>query len=93
MRLQKATKGQMVEPREAVAPHILLTTSLFCLFQVEISYPTHAYCNILPNATLERLYKNNAEALGIEFPEQPDNFAGGWKSHFQTKRRKEMKKR
>lgn len=59
---------------------------------MEISYPTHAYCDIVPNATLEKLYKNNAEALGIKFPEQPDNFAGGWKSQFQTVGRKRDEK-
>lgn len=39
----------------------------------------------MPNATLEELYKNNAEALGIEFPQQADKFAGGRKSQLQTK--------
>ncbi|XP_042244388.1 peptidase M20 domain-containing protein 2-like [Thunnus albacares] len=44
--------------------------------QVEITYPTHAYYNILPNATLANLYENNGKALGIQFPEQPANFSG-----------------
>ncbi|XP_053191722.1 peptidase M20 domain-containing protein 2-like [Scomber japonicus] len=44
--------------------------------QVEITYPTNAYYNILPNATLANLYENNGKAIGIEFPEQPANFSG-----------------
>ncbi|XP_040916778.1 peptidase M20 domain-containing protein 2-like [Toxotes jaculatrix] len=44
--------------------------------QVEITYPTPAYYNILPNATLANLYENNGKALGIQFPEQPANFSG-----------------
>ncbi|XP_035529195.1 peptidase M20 domain-containing protein 2-like [Morone saxatilis] len=44
--------------------------------QVEISYPSHAYYNILHNATLANLYENNGKALGIQFPEQPANFSG-----------------
>ncbi|XP_059208537.1 peptidase M20 domain-containing protein 2-like [Centropristis striata] len=44
--------------------------------QVEIIYPSHAYYNILPNATLANLYENNGKALGIQFPEKPANFAG-----------------
>uniref|UniRef100_A0A3Q3LDT4 Peptidase M20 domain-containing protein 2 n=1 Tax=Mastacembelus armatus TaxID=205130 RepID=A0A3Q3LDT4_9TELE len=44
--------------------------------KVEITYPCHACYNILPNATLETLYKNNGKSLGIEFPEQPANFSG-----------------
>nr|XP_046268593.1 peptidase M20 domain-containing protein 2-like [Scatophagus argus] len=44
--------------------------------KVEIVYPTPAYYNILPNATLTNLYENNGKALGIQFPEQPANFSG-----------------
>ncbi|KAM7403163.1 hypothetical protein PAMA_003878 [Pampus argenteus] len=44
--------------------------------RVEISYPSHAYYNILPNDTLANLYENNGKALGIQFPEQPVNFSG-----------------
>ncbi|KAG8013334.1 Peptidase M20 domain-containing protein 2 [Nibea albiflora] len=44
--------------------------------QVEMEYPSHAYYNILPNATLANLYENNGKALGIQFPEQPDKFSG-----------------
>ncbi|XP_049452326.1 peptidase M20 domain-containing protein 2-like [Epinephelus fuscoguttatus] len=44
--------------------------------RVEMIYPYHAYYNILPNATLATLYENNGKALGIQFPEQPANFAG-----------------
>ncbi|KAL3049282.1 hypothetical protein OYC64_008696 [Pagothenia borchgrevinki] len=44
--------------------------------QVEIIYPYNSYYNILPIATLANLYKNNGEALGIQFPEQPNNFSG-----------------
>ncbi|KAI3367672.1 hypothetical protein L3Q82_026508 [Scortum barcoo] len=44
--------------------------------QVEIIYPSHAYYNILPNATLADLYENNGKSLGIQFPEQPANFSG-----------------
>uniref|UniRef100_A0A3B4WI09 Peptidase M20 domain-containing protein 2 n=1 Tax=Seriola lalandi dorsalis TaxID=1841481 RepID=A0A3B4WI09_SERLL len=44
--------------------------------QVEITYPSHAYYNILPNAALANLYEHNGKALGIEFPEQPANFSG-----------------
>ncbi|XP_011616278.2 peptidase M20 domain-containing protein 2 isoform X1 [Takifugu rubripes] len=44
--------------------------------QVEISYPGHIYYDILPNLTLEGLYKNNGKALGIQFPEQPGKFSG-----------------
>ncbi|XP_039993458.1 peptidase M20 domain-containing protein 2-like [Xiphias gladius] len=44
--------------------------------QVEITYPSHAYYNILPNATLANLYEINGRALGIQFPEQPANFSG-----------------
>ncbi|XP_018519178.1 peptidase M20 domain-containing protein 2 [Lates calcarifer] len=44
--------------------------------QVEITYPHHAYYNILPNATLARLYESNGKALGIQFQEQPANFSG-----------------
>lgn len=47
-----------------------------CFPQVEMIYPYHAYYNILPNATLATLYENNGKALGIQFPEQPANFAG-----------------
>ncbi|KAM3871232.1 peptidase M20 domain-containing protein 2-like [Diretmus argenteus] len=43
--------------------------------QVEITYPNHAYSNILPNATLINLYENNGKALGIQFQEEA-NFAG-----------------
>ncbi|GAA6213476.1 peptidase M20 domain-containing protein 2-like [Lates japonicus] len=44
--------------------------------QVEITYPHHAYYNILPNATLASLYESNGKALGIQFQEQPANFSG-----------------
>ncbi|XP_074516689.1 peptidase M20 domain-containing protein 2-like [Sebastes fasciatus] len=44
--------------------------------QVEIIYPSTAYYNILPNATLANLYENNGKALGIQFQEQPANFSG-----------------
>ncbi|KAM9842935.1 peptidase M20 domain-containing protein 2-like [Aulostomus maculatus] len=44
--------------------------------QVEITYPTPAYYNILPNTTLASLYEKNGKALGIQFPEQLDNFSG-----------------
>uniref|UniRef100_UPI0037E89F28 peptidase M20 domain-containing protein 2-like n=1 Tax=Semicossyphus pulcher TaxID=241346 RepID=UPI0037E89F28 len=44
--------------------------------QVEMTYPSHAYHNILPNVTLANLYENNGKALGIQFPEQPANFSG-----------------
>ncbi|KAF0044306.1 hypothetical protein F2P81_003464 [Scophthalmus maximus] len=44
--------------------------------QVEITYPSHAYHNILPNATLASLYENNGKALGMQFPEQPNDFSG-----------------
>ncbi|XP_062296213.1 peptidase M20 domain-containing protein 2-like [Scomber scombrus] len=44
--------------------------------QVKITYPTNAYYNILPNATLANLYENNGKAIGIQFPEQPANFCG-----------------
>ncbi|KAM9777574.1 peptidase M20 domain-containing protein 2-like [Neosynchiropus ocellatus] len=44
--------------------------------QVEISYPGHAYSNILPNKTLTRLYEENAKSLAVCFPEQPARFAG-----------------
>ncbi|XP_070698877.1 peptidase M20 domain-containing protein 2-like [Pempheris klunzingeri] len=44
--------------------------------QVEITYPAHAYYNILPNATLANLYETNGKALGIQFAEQPGNFSG-----------------
>ncbi|XP_030247890.1 peptidase M20 domain-containing protein 2 [Sparus aurata] len=44
--------------------------------QVEISYPTHDYYDILPNTALANLYENNGKALGIQFPEQPANFSG-----------------
>lgn len=43
---------------------------------MKISYPTHAYYNILPNATLSKLYEMNGKALGIQFPEKPANFSG-----------------
>ncbi|CAG10477.1 unnamed protein product, partial [Tetraodon nigroviridis] len=44
--------------------------------QVEISYPGNVYYDILPNPTLEALYRNNGTALGIQFPEQPGKFSG-----------------
>ncbi|XP_028995467.1 xaa-Arg dipeptidase-like isoform X2 [Betta splendens] len=44
--------------------------------QVEITYPSAAYRDILPNATLASLYEMNGRLLGIQFPEQPDNFSG-----------------
>nr|XP_019940775.1 PREDICTED: peptidase M20 domain-containing protein 2 [Paralichthys olivaceus] len=44
--------------------------------QVEIIYPSHAYSNILPNATLSSLYEKNGKALEIQFAEQPENFSG-----------------
>uniref|UniRef100_A0A8C3AUJ7 Peptidase M20 domain-containing protein 2 n=1 Tax=Cyclopterus lumpus TaxID=8103 RepID=A0A8C3AUJ7_CYCLU len=44
--------------------------------QVEIIYPSHGYCNILPNATLASLYENNGRALGIQFQEQSADFCG-----------------
>lgn len=44
--------------------------------KVEISYPSHENHNILPNATLAKLYEANGKALGIQFPEQPHNFSG-----------------
>ncbi|KAK2825985.1 hypothetical protein Q5P01_020199 [Channa striata] len=44
--------------------------------QVDISYPAHTLSNILPNATLANLYETNGKELGIQFPEQPANFAG-----------------
>lgn len=76
--------------RACMEPHILLIYDsnlipcivkviYLCVFKVEISYPTHAYYNIMPNQTLENLYENNAKALGIQFPEQPANFSGSWK--------------
>lgn len=39
--------------------------------QVEITYPSHACHEIVPNATLENLYESNGKALGIQFPEHP----------------------
>uniref|UniRef100_A0A3Q1IMH2 Peptidase M20 domain-containing protein 2 n=2 Tax=Anabas testudineus TaxID=64144 RepID=A0A3Q1IMH2_ANATE len=44
--------------------------------QVELTYPSHAYYNILPNVTLANLYEMNGKTLGIQFPEQPANFCG-----------------
>ncbi|XP_041927920.1 peptidase M20 domain-containing protein 2-like isoform X1 [Alosa sapidissima] len=44
--------------------------------QVEITYPNHAYSNILQNTTLENLYKENGKALGMEFKEVSNHFAG-----------------
>ncbi|KAM4625997.1 peptidase M20 domain-containing protein 2-like isoform 3-T3 [Polymixia lowei] len=44
--------------------------------QVEITYPNHAYSNILPNDTLANLYEKNGKALGIQFQEEPNNFSG-----------------
>ncbi|KAM8914141.1 peptidase M20 domain-containing protein 2-like isoform 1-T1 [Spinachia spinachia] len=44
--------------------------------RVEIIYPGHCYYNILPNATLAKLYENNGKALGIQFQEQSANFTG-----------------
>ncbi|KAL6105554.1 pm20d2 [Pungitius sinensis] len=44
--------------------------------RVEIIYPGHCYYNILPNATLAKLYENNGKALGIQFQEQSANFSG-----------------
>ncbi|XP_068436609.1 peptidase M20 domain-containing protein 2-like isoform X2 [Clinocottus analis] len=44
--------------------------------QVEIIYPSHGYCNILPNATLANLYENNGRALGIQFQNQSADFSG-----------------
>ncbi|KAK5857490.1 hypothetical protein PBY51_010732 [Eleginops maclovinus] len=44
--------------------------------RVEIIYPYNCYYDILPNATLANLFKNNGEALGIQFPQQPNNFSG-----------------
>ncbi|XP_062325168.1 xaa-Arg dipeptidase-like [Osmerus eperlanus] len=44
--------------------------------QVEVTYPHHAYCNILPNSTLEQLYVENGRALGVQFEEEPHNFSG-----------------
>ncbi|XP_034531675.1 peptidase M20 domain-containing protein 2-like [Notolabrus celidotus] len=44
--------------------------------EVEITYPSHEYHNILPNATLANLYENNGNILGMEFEEQPANFSG-----------------
>ncbi|KAM6912449.1 peptidase M20 domain-containing protein 2-like [Xenentodon cancila] len=44
--------------------------------QVEMSYPFHTYYNILPNATLAKLYESNGKHLGMEFPEQPAGFSG-----------------
>ncbi|KAM6973197.1 peptidase M20 domain-containing protein 2-like [Aplochiton taeniatus] len=44
--------------------------------QVEVTYPNHAYSNILPNATLARLYEENGETLGMEFKDVPSNFSG-----------------
>nr|XP_043903584.1 peptidase M20 domain-containing protein 2-like isoform X1 [Solea senegalensis]XP_043903585.1 peptidase M20 domain-containing protein 2-like isoform X1 [Solea senegalensis] len=44
--------------------------------RVEITYPYHAYHNILPNATLANLYESNGKDLGIQFPEQPATFSG-----------------
>lgn len=80
--------------RACTEPHILLTCDsnlkpsfvkvmYLCVLKVEISYPTHAYYNIMPNQMLENLYENNAKALGIQFPEQPANFSGSWKYTFQ----------
>ncbi|XP_028251658.1 peptidase M20 domain-containing protein 2-like [Parambassis ranga] len=44
--------------------------------QVEIIYPANSYSNILPNATLSKLYEKNGKALGIQFAEQPASFCG-----------------
>ncbi|XP_078145798.1 peptidase M20 domain-containing protein 2-like [Centroberyx gerrardi] len=44
--------------------------------QVEITSSSHAYSNILPNATLANLYENNGKALGIQFQEESNNFSG-----------------
>ncbi|XP_054652427.1 peptidase M20 domain-containing protein 2-like isoform X2 [Dunckerocampus dactyliophorus] len=43
--------------------------------QVEITYPEHTYWNIMPNATLEKLFEVNAKALGVEFPESTTDYA------------------
>lgn len=52
---------------------------------MEISNRGNSYYNIVPNATLEKLYKNNGKALGIQFPENPQQFAGRWKSKIPKK--------
>ncbi|XP_061599082.1 peptidase M20 domain-containing protein 2-like [Cololabis saira] len=44
--------------------------------QVEMTYPSHTFYNILPNATLAKLYESNGRDVGIEFPEQPAAFSG-----------------
>lgn len=54
-----------------------------CFIKVEIDYPGHIYYDILSNATLKALYRNNGKALGIQFPEQPGKFSGmcNWPHH------------
>lgn len=47
-----------------------------CFLQVHISYPSPAYCTILPNANLGKLYEDNAKALGIHFSEPTGKFSG-----------------
>ncbi|XP_030645339.1 peptidase M20 domain-containing protein 2-like [Chanos chanos] len=44
--------------------------------EVDITYPNHAYSNILQNLTLENLYKKNGKALGMEFKSICGSFSG-----------------
>uniref|UniRef100_A0A3Q3W9P0 Peptidase M20 domain containing 2 n=1 Tax=Mola mola TaxID=94237 RepID=A0A3Q3W9P0_MOLML len=50
-------------------------------FRVHISYPSPAYCTILPNANLGKLYEDNAKALGIHFSEPTGSTDIGNVSH------------
>ncbi|XP_061823921.2 peptidase M20 domain-containing protein 2-like [Nerophis lumbriciformis] len=43
--------------------------------ELEISYPGYTYLNIVPNATLAKLYEDNGTALGIQFTKIPTKFA------------------